>query len=139
MTRFVLDTNVLVSIAWPKERFHPLVAAWKEGQCRPLVSEAIFDEYLRVLAYPKFRISPDDIRHILENEWRPYAELVQVKTRLHVVVEDPSDDKFLECAVDGRAGWIVSGDHHLLRLGKFRGIQIGTPARFLAVTRKAGS
>lgn len=131
MTRFVLDTNVLVSIARPRGHSHLLVAAWKEGRCRPLVSEEIFDEYLRVFAYPRLRLSPDDVRHILEKEWRPYAELVQVKTRLHVIAEDPSDDKFLECAVDGKADWIVSRDHHLLRLKSFRGTQIGSPGDFL--------
>ncbi len=131
LTRFVLDTNVLVSIAWPKGRSHRLVTAWKEGRCRPLVSEEIFDEYLRVLSYPKFRLLPDDVRHILEAEWRPYAELVRVRTRLHVVAEDPSDDKFLECAVDGQADWVVTGDRHLLGLRVFRGIRIGSPSEFL--------
>ena len=131
MIRFVLDTNVLVSIAWPGRHSHPLVTAWKEGRCRPLVSEEIFDEYLRVLAYPRLRLSPDDVRHILEKEWRPYVELVRVKTRLHVIAEDSSDDKFLECAVDGKADWIVSGDRHLLRLESFRGVKIGSPAEFL--------
>lgn len=131
MIRFVLDTNVLISIALARGRLHLLVDAWKGRYCRLLVSGAIFEEYLRALHYPKFRLSPDDIRQLLETEVRPHAEEVKVTSRIEQIPEDPSDNKFLSCAVDGKADWIVTGDRHLLRLGIFRGIRLGTPAQFL--------
>lgn len=131
MIRFVLDTNVLVSIALPRAKLHLLVSAWKEGHCRLLVSGEIFEEYLRVLNYPRLQLSPEDIRQILEVELRPYAEEVKVASRIEQIREDPSDDKFLTCAVDGRADWIVTGDRHLLRLKVFRGIRNGSPTEFL--------
>ena len=131
MIRFVLDTNVLVSISLPKSRLEPLADAWQKGRCRLLISDEIFDEYLRVLTYPKFRLSSADVLRILEREIWPHAERVRVTLRIKAVAEDPSDDKFLACAVDGRADWIVSGDHHLLQLKIFRGIRIGAPQEFL--------
>lgn len=130
MTRFVLDTNVLVSIALSGSRLGSLVEYWQQGPGRLLISLPIFEEYLRVLTYPKFRLSLEEVRRLLEREIRPYAELVRVTSRIHEVASDPSDDKFLACAVDGRADWIVTGDRHLLALENFRGIQIGTPAQF---------
>jgi hypothetical protein len=48
------------------------------------------------------------------------------------VLEDDADNRVLECAVEGRAGWIISGDHHLLSLGEFRGIPIVRVSDFLS-------
>ncbi len=47
-----------------------------------------------------------------------------------VISQDPDDDKILACAVASGARWIVSGDHHLLRLNRFAGIPIVTPKQF---------
>lgn len=131
MIRFVLDTNVLLSIALPRNRLRSLVEAWQEGRCRLLLSSEIFDEYLRVLTYPKFRLPPDHIKRILEQEVRPYAELIHVTSQVNVITADPTDNKFLACAVDGHADVIVSGDRHLLVLKQYRGIAILTARQFL--------
>jgi predicted nucleic acid-binding protein len=44
---------------------------------------------------------------------------------------DPDDTKYLVCAVEGRADFIVSGDHHLTDLGIYRGIRILSPEDFI--------
>jgi predicted nucleic acid-binding protein len=44
---------------------------------------------------------------------------------------DPTDDKFLELAINGRADLVVSGDHDLLALDPFRNIPIVMPAAFM--------
>ena len=131
MIRVVLDTNILVSIALPGSRLLPMMSAWKDGRCRLLLSEEIFDEYLRVFMYPKFRLSPQDIRQLIEHELRPYAELVRVTSRVHVITADPDDNKFLACALDGHADVIVSGDRHLLTLKRFHVIPILTARQLL--------
>jgi len=48
-----------------------------------------------------------------------------------VVVADPKDDMFISCAVEGRARYIISGDHHLQELRHYGRIRIRTTARFL--------
>jgi predicted nucleic acid-binding protein len=58
------------------------------------------------------------------------AELVTITARI-AACRDPTDDKFLELAVNGHADLIVSGDADLLALNPFRGIPIVTPATFL--------
>ncbi len=58
------------------------------------------------------------------------AELVTIAERV-AACRDPSDDKFLELAVNGKADVIVSGDRDLRDLNPFRGIRIMTPADFV--------
>jgi len=62
-----------------------------------------------------------------------YAEIVSPRFSLSVVQDDPDDDKFLECAIEFQAEYIVSGDKHLLSLGSYQGILIVNPRRFIEV------
>ncbi len=50
---------------------------------------------------------------------------------IEISIEDPDDTKFITCAVQAGAKYIVSGDHHLLDLKEIEGIAIVTPAEFL--------
>ena len=114
---------------------HPpsrLVSLWQKGLITPLLSREILDEYLRVLSYPKFDLSEGEIKELIQEEILPYAEVVKPKRRLRVVQRDPSDNKFVECAVAGKARVIISGDKELLSLGRYRQIRIQSPAQFLA-------
>jgi uncharacterized protein len=58
------------------------------------------------------------------------AELVTI-TETIAACRDPTDDKFLELAVDGHADLIVTGDADLLALNPFRDILIVTAAAFV--------
>ena len=53
------------------------------------------------------------------------------------VKKDPEDDKFINCAVEGEADYIVSGDRHLLDLKHYSGIQIVNVNSFLRILQKA--
>jgi predicted nucleic acid-binding protein len=83
------------------------------------------------LASPKFQLSDQEIRLLVEDELLPFVQTVRVRRRLAVVRRYPDDDKFLECAVAGRAGYVVTGDRDLRELGSFRGITILTAGEFL--------
>jgi len=48
----------------------------------------------------------------------------------------PLDNKFLDCAVSSSAEYIISGDDHLLKLQKFKGIKILNPAEFIKMINK---
>jgi hypothetical protein len=60
---------------------------------------------------------------------RRHAVPVRPESRI-AMSRDPSDDKFLECAVTGRADCLVSGDNDLLVLGSVEGIPIIDGATF---------
>jgi putative PIN family toxin of toxin-antitoxin system len=130
--RVVLDTNAVISALLFSGVSSKLVSLWQKGLITPLLSREILDEYLRVLSYPKFELSETEIKELIQEEVLPYAEVVKPKRRLRVIQRDPSDNKFLECAVAGKAAVIISGDKELLSLGRYRQIRIQSPAEFLA-------
>ena len=84
------------------------------------------------MAYPKFELTAEEIQQII-HEFVPYAEVTSPKRRMKVVRRDPADNKFLECAVAGKAQYLVSGDQDLLSLRSFRGIPVVTVSEFLAI------
>jgi uncharacterized protein len=53
-----------------------------------------------------------------------------------VITEDPPDNRYLECAVEGEVSYIVSGDQLLLRLGSYQSIPMLTPRAFLEVLQR---
>jgi predicted nucleic acid-binding protein len=59
------------------------------------------------------------------------AEIVLAPSLPPIIHDDPSDNKFLEAAVAGRASCIVSGDKHLLNLFEVQGIPILKPKDFV--------
>ncbi|MBW1698891.1 MAG: putative toxin-antitoxin system toxin component, PIN family [Deltaproteobacteria bacterium] len=129
--RAVLDTNVVVSALLFGGVPGNLVSLYKTGRLQLLVSQQIIDEYLRVLAYPKFRLSVDEIYYLIYEEILSSCKVVNVKAGPVIIKQDPADDKFLHCAVAGKAHTVISGDQHLLAMQSYRNIKILTPADFL--------
>ena len=132
MKRVVIDTNVLVSALLFGGGPGGLITLWKENRIQPLSSKDIMGEYLRVLAYPKFRLTEEEIECILSQEILPYFEVITVKSAQPFVLEDPSDDKFIWCALEGNAEAIISSDQHLLSLSSCP-VPIFSPSEFLRV------
>jgi putative PIN family toxin of toxin-antitoxin system len=64
---------------------------------------------------------------------RSFSEVVAITGQLKVVVDDPDDDKVIECAVVGKADYIVTGDRHLLTLGQYSNISIVKAAQFISI------
>jgi putative PIN family toxin of toxin-antitoxin system len=130
--RVVLDTNVVVSaLLFEAGRLAWFRQAWREGSCSPLVSPATAAELLRVLAYPKFGLTGDEIEALL-GDFLPFVEAVEPPegTDSWPGLTDPDDRIFLELAVSGRASCLVTGDQALLSLSPPRGCRIISPAEF---------
>ena len=128
--RAVLDTNVIVSALLFDDRASCLVPLWQRQRFLPFISRPILQEYLRVLAYPKFRLTAEEVHQLIE-ELLAYVEVVSPERRFRVVRRDPADNKFIDCAVAGKAQYLVSGDDDLLSLGSFQGIPMTSLADFL--------
>ncbi len=116
MRRVVIDTNVVVSALLFGGAPGKLVSLWKTGSIQPLGSAAIFAEYLKVFAYPRFQLSEREIDYLISVEILPYFEIVAVEPGEPYVGRDSEDDKFIWCALAGKAEGIISGDEHLLQL-----------------------
>ena len=130
----VLDTNIVLSaLVFAGGRLSRLRAAWQAGRCVPLVSQATASELIRVLAYPKFKLSADDREHLLA-DYLPYCRSVRIPARLPrlPVCRDPADQMFIELAAAGRADFLVTGDKDLLDIsGPGRAIVIVSANDFL--------
>ena len=134
MTRFVFDTNVIISAVLfnnsvPGQAF---IRALNHG--RILVSKALMGEVSRVLGRDRFdRYVTREERDAFLSSLIRESSLIEISQAVQVC-RDPEDDQILELAVNGNATYIVTGDADLLVLNPFRGIEIVTPAEFLKLT-----
>ena|SRR5450631_2036959 len=137
MIRVVLDTNLVVS-ALLKAGSIPdkIIQLVRDEKVLLLLSDSICDEISRVLAYPKIRkrlsASDEDLFTFVQL-LGSVAIITPGNLKLPLLDADPDDTKYLVCAVEGHADFIVSGDHHLSDLVKYRDIRIVTSADFLQI------
>ena len=129
--KVVFDTNVWISIFMEKRLRDEFLRVKQD--LAVYISEDIGLEISKVLQYEKVSeilrktgISEKDILRILAVN----SVKVEPTLKLHVADEDAEDNKILECALAARADIIVSGDKHLLKLGKFRKTRILPPSEF---------
>jgi putative PIN family toxin of toxin-antitoxin system len=127
--RVVLDTNVYVSaLTFPGGRGESALRLAIERRVEVLVSPPIVLELAKVLR-EKFSWEEEPILDACRLI-RELATPVRPKVRLSVLSDEP-DNRILECAVEGAADAIVTGDRHLLTLKAFRGVQILRLGQFL--------
>jgi putative PIN family toxin of toxin-antitoxin system len=128
--RIVADTNILISallFGGPPEQ---VFLAGMRGEIQLLTSLSLLEEFEKVLK-EKFKISPPLVKEIVE-EVREVAEVVEVSSHIEVISYPDEDNRVLECAVDGKADFIVTGDSkHILPLREYSGIKILSPSEFL--------
>jgi uncharacterized protein len=115
--RVVFDTTTVVStLLFSNGRLAWLRQHWQEeAGCVPLISRATTAELVRVLEYPKFRLSPDDRRELLA-EYLPHCEIIEQTEKCPSLCRDVKDQPFLDLAQSGGADLLVSGDQDLLAL-----------------------
>ncbi len=131
--RVVLDTNVVLSaLLFPEGAAAGVRRGWQAQRFQPLISSDTAQELLRVLAYPKFRLTAED-REALLADYLPYCETVSMPTRLRGVprCRDPHDREFLKLAIAGGAHVVVTGDADLMALKKRFEVPIVTIREFL--------
>lgn len=141
--RAVIDTSVLVSGFLSKKSYPAKVLdAWILGGFTPVVSPELVKEYVAVLTRDKFAVlgSVTDRINLLEKILAlPWVTMVYPKEKVFIVSKDPNDNKLLECAVEGKARWVVSGDKHLLELRCMGDIKIITAEKFVQTLENTGN
>ena len=116
--RVVIDTNLVLSaLVFAKGRLSELRFAWQNQRIQPLVSKYTAAELIRVLKYPKFKLSPDDQQELLA-DYLPYCHSIVIPNPPPVTpaCRDEFDIPFLQLAVAGQADFLVTGDQDLLSL-----------------------
>ncbi|GAI29205.1 unnamed protein product [marine sediment metagenome] len=138
LIRAVVDTNVFISSTLYEGYASKLLSYWQRGRFIYLISKEVLEEYIRVLSYPRFRLTEEEIKWIIQKELLPYIETVKIKIPVSVIKTDPSDNIFLSAAVEGKVSFIVSGDRHLLALKKYQDVQIIKVREFFGIIEKDG-
>lgn len=132
MLKVVIDTNVFISGVLVEVGTPSLVIkAWKRARKYQLfITEEIIQESLKVM----HRLKVDTgIIADWDKVIRGNAISVVPARKIKVIKEDPSDNKFLECAIEAQADYIISGDKHLKKLVEFEGIKIIDVKKFLDI------
>src|SRR6267142_607620 len=124
MTRVVLDTNVFISALMFGGLPGSLLDLALLQSFLLIISPALLDELDEKLCL-KFDVSAEDAA-IIREKLESIDKIVKPDMVLHVIEDDPDDNRVLECAIKGRADYIVTGDRHLLRLGSYEAIAIVT-------------
>lgn len=132
MQRVVFDANVWVSAAaFPGRIPDQVIDLVRIGRVEALISEEIVGQICGTLLGPRFAVSAEAVRRI-ERQIRTLSIFVVPQLRLSVIAAKDSDNRVLECAVEGQADAIVTGDRkHLLSLGSYDGIPLLSPREFL--------
>ena len=128
--RIILDTNVFVSGIFWKGPPYQILQAWRNRKLRLVLTPDILEEYNRVSLELSINFPEVDLF--------PFMDLLTVEAEVYTSVKlpqpvsvDPSDDKFLACALIANAVCIVSGDHHLLNVSGYKGLHVLTPRDFV--------
>ena len=121
--RAVLDTNVVLSaLLFSQGRLSRLRLAWQQASFHSMVSRETTQELVRVLAYPRFKLTADDQRELLA-DYLPYCMPVVMPASPPRVpaCRDPFDVPFLQLAMVSKADFLVTDDSDLLSLnGRIR-------------------
>lgn len=139
MLRVVIDTNVFVSgIAFKLGKPKRIVDLWLRQKIILIASQPLIEELTEVLHREKFQkqTTDEEITQLIQQIQKIAVFVKGNLPVLGIIKDDPDDDVVLTTALEGNADYIVSGDHHLLDLGDFRGIKIVKPIEFLNVLDK---
>lgn len=116
--RVVIDTNLVLSaLIFANGRLTPLRQAWQSQRIQPIVSRVTATELIRVLAYPKFKLTADEQQELLA-DYLPCCKTVRIPEPPPRTppCRDVFDIPFMELAIAGKATALITGDRDLLGL-----------------------
>ncbi len=133
--RAVIDTNLFVSGLFARDSLSAkLQDLWVNQDFELVTSIEIIKEVSRVLSYPRikehFKPSEDNIRRFFRLIFRK-AIISKDIYQTDKIADDPTDNKFLACALEKKADYIVSRDPNLRNLKHYHGIQIVDVSTFI--------
>ncbi len=124
----VLDTNIFIAAYFNRKSASARII----DLCLENKHELIFSSRLR----KEVRLILKNVRAKREFQKRIQslfmnASRIRPTQKIFTVKEDPEDNKFLECALEGKADYLITSDRHLLELGEFAQTKICKPTQFL--------
>jgi len=136
MIRVTVDTNILISASFWYGASERIINKAENKEIVLVLSEQILEEYHKVLDYEEIKEKIKDKDLEMKQALLRIgiiSEIVEVKSKIELIKEDPADNKIIECAVDGKVDYIITKDNHLLKYKEYKGIKIITPEEFLKI------
>jgi putative PIN family toxin of toxin-antitoxin system len=128
--KIVCDTNVFISSLIFGGNPERIIKRCRKKELSLVVSPAILFEVSRILK-DKFGWIKSDIDREIVSIMK-IAQVINPTINIKKVTNDPTDNRILECAIEGKTDYVITGDKkHLLPLKKFRNISIVSPQEFL--------
>lgn len=127
----VFDTNIFISAIIFGGNPRRCLELARNGEVELFSSRAILLELAEKLR-EKFLWDETEIREVIEG-LLIFGRVVSPEKKVKKA-KDEDDNRILECALEAKADFIVSGDKkHLLSLEKFEGIPIISARQFLDI------
>ena len=126
--KIVVDTNVIISGVFFNGLPYRFLNEIVSNEIEIVASEEIINEYYNIseeLVKSKTGKFNKELFDIVIDK----IKIINTQTKINVC-RDPDDNKFLECAVDGRAIYVVSGDKDLLTIQQYQGVLIVSVADY---------
>lgn len=129
--RVVIDTNSLIVSIGRKSKYRPIFDALLSGKIRLVISNDVLSEYVEILEERTNAIVADNIGNLLSRS--PDVDKIEIYFKWSVIYEDADDNKFVDCALNGNAQFIVTDDRHfnVLKDVKFPKIKVIRTKEFL--------
>ena len=133
--RAVIDTNLFISGLFARDSLSArLQDLWINREFELVTSIEIVKEISLMLSYPRiqkrFKPTKENIRRFFRLIFRKTVISKDIY-QTDKIVDDPTDNKFLACALEKKADYIVSRDPHLRNLKHYHGIQIVDATTFI--------
>ena len=129
--KVVLDTNSLLVSIGRKSKYRPIFDALLDGKITLLISNDIVNEYVEKLEEKANAIIATNILDFMMRS--PDVEKIEIYFKWSIITKDEDDNKFVDCALNGQANFLVTDDKHfnvLKRIG-FPPIQVIRTQDFL--------
>lgn len=134
-SKVVFDTNIYISAILFGGNPKQCLELARAGEFELVTSKPILLELAKKLK-DKFFWQDIEVKETIEGIL-VLTKMVSPKKRIHIIKEEPKDNKILECALEAKADYIVSGDKkHLLSLKTFQNISIISAKQFLDLLYK---
>lgn len=128
--KVVIDTNIYISAIFWQGKPRKVVDLGRTQDIQIFTSTEIEDEISEKLQ-TKFKLSRAEADRVML-DFSTFTIPLSIKKKHRVVIDDPDDDKFIDCAMACGADFIITGDKHLLKLQQYMGIKVVKAAEFLA-------
>lgn len=128
----VYDTNIIISGLLFSGKQRTLLRHVIDHSVQLIISHSIIEEISDVIGRNKFKVQRE-LQVISIAELIELSKIVYPSKKVNIVENDPDDNMIIECAMEGDADYIVTGDSDLLKIGEYAGIKIVDSNKFFSI------